>query len=82
MVLRRVIGEPGVPAEAEGAVDQGLVTSDRGVGAHLEVGLAQLVFDLFAALPAPVADAVDPHDLSQVRGRVGTVCLARAGTGW
>src|SRR5689334_4282181 len=50
VLLRRGIGEPGVPAEGEGAVDRGLVAADRGVGADLEVGPAQLVFDLFVAL--------------------------------
>ena len=39
-----MVFEPGVPAEAERAVDQGLVAADRGVGADLEVGPAQLVF--------------------------------------
>src|SRR5215831_12488003 len=65
-----LVVEPGVPAEAEGAVDQGLVAADRGVGADLEVGPAELVFDLFVALPGPVPDAVDPHDLGQGSGRV------------
>src|SRR5207248_10717324 len=81
-VLRRVIGEPGVPAEAEGAVDQGLVAADREVGADLEVGPAELVFDLLVALLDPVPDAVDPHDLGQVCGRVRAAGLARpAGPG-
>ena len=48
--LRRVIGEPGGPAEAERAVDQGLVAADRDIGADLEVGPAQLVLDLLIAL--------------------------------
>src|SRR5438034_4411691 len=48
------IREPGVPAEAERAVDQDLVPADRGVGADLEVGPAQLVLDLLVALPGPV----------------------------
>src|SRR5262249_55942087 len=67
LLLRQVIGEPGIPAEAEGAVDQGLVAADRDIGADLEVGPAQLVFDLFVALLDPVPDAVDPHDLGQAR---------------
>ena len=50
VVLRRVISEPGSPAEAERAVDQRLVAADREVGADLEVGPAQLVFDLLVAL--------------------------------
>jgi hypothetical protein len=45
----RMISEPGVPAEAERAVDQGLVATDRDIGADLEVGPAQLVFDLLVA---------------------------------
>src|SRR4051794_39522771 len=39
--------EPGVPAERERAVDQGLVAADRGGGADLEVGPAEFVLDLF-----------------------------------
>src|SRR5215471_13775980 len=62
LVRGGVVSEPGVPAEAERAVDQGLVAADGGVGADLEVGPAELVFDLFVALPGPVPDAVDPHD--------------------
>src|ERR1019366_448370 len=77
-VLLRVISEPGGPAEAEGAVDQGLVAADGGVGADLEVGPAQLVLDLFVALLDPVPDAVDPGDLGQVRRRVNAGGLARA----
>jgi len=34
---------------------------DRGVGADLEVGPAELVFGLFVALFNPVPDAVDPQ---------------------
>jgi hypothetical protein len=78
IVLRRVFAEPGVPAEAERAVDQGLAPADGGVGADLEVGPAQLVFDLFVALLDPVPDAVDPGDLGQVRRRVSAGGLARA----
>jgi hypothetical protein len=63
--LGRLTGEPGVPAEAEGAVDQGLVAADRGTGANLEVGPAQFVLDLLVALLDPVPDPVDPHDLGQ-----------------
>ena len=43
VVAWRVISEPGVPAEAERAVDEHLVTADREVGADLEVGPAELV---------------------------------------
>ena len=49
-IPRRVINGPGSPAEAERAGDQGLVAADRDVGADLEVGPAQLVPDLLAAL--------------------------------
>ncbi len=73
-----VVVEPGSPAEAERAVDQGLVPADRDIGADLEIGPAQLVFDLLVALLDPVADRVYPHDLGQARGRVRTVWLARA----
>jgi hypothetical protein len=50
VILRRVIGEPGGPAEAERAVDQGLVAADRDIGADLEAGPAQLVLDLLITL--------------------------------
>jgi len=43
--------EPGVPAEAERAGDQHLMAADRGIGADLEVGPAQLVLDLLVTLP-------------------------------
>src|SRR5215470_2108730 len=45
ILLRRGIGEPGGPAEGEGAVDQGLVAADREVRADLEIGPAQLVVE-------------------------------------
>jgi len=60
------VAEPGVPAEREGAVDQGLVAADGGLAADLEVGPAQFGFDLFVALLDPVADAAQAHDLGQV----------------
>src|SRR5438876_334999 len=44
------MGGPGVPAEAERAVDQHLVATDGDVGADLEVGPAELVLDLLVAL--------------------------------
>src|SRR5438552_14387753 len=50
VVLRRVIGEPGGPAEAERAGDQHLVAADRDIGADLEVGPAEFVLDLLVAL--------------------------------
>jgi hypothetical protein len=67
-----VIVEPGSPAEAERAVDQSLVAADRDIGADLEVGPAQLVFDLLVALLDPVAGRVEAHDLGQAGGRVRT----------
>ena len=68
VVLRRVLGEPGSPAEAERAGDQGLMAADRDIGADLEISPAQLVLDLLIPLLGPVPDAVDPHHFSQVRG--------------
>jgi hypothetical protein len=59
----------------KGAVDQGLVAADGDVGADLEVGPAQFVLDLLAALPGPVPDPVDPHDLGQARRRVRAAYL-------
>src|SRR6266702_8256123 len=72
------MGEPGVPAEAEGAVDQDLVAADGEVGADLEVSPAELVLDLLVALLDPVADGVDPGDLGQAGGGVGAAGLAGA----
>jgi hypothetical protein len=37
-VVRRVLGEPGGPAEAERAGDQHLVAADRDIGAAREPG--------------------------------------------
>jgi len=45
---------------------RGLMAADRGVGADLEVGPAEFVFDLFVALLDPVPDPVEAHDLGQV----------------
>jgi hypothetical protein len=70
ILLRRVIGQPGIPVEAERAVDLGLVMADTCIGARLEGGPAQLIFDLLVALPGPVPEPVDPDNLSQVRDRV------------
>src|SRR5690349_25027263 len=78
LVRGGMVVEPGGPAEAEGAVDQGLVAADGGVGADLEVGPAQLVFDLLVALLDPVPDPVAPGDLGQAGGRVRAALLARA----
>jgi len=50
LVRCRVAVEPGVPAEAERAVDQHLVAADGDVGADLEISPAQLVLDPLAAL--------------------------------
>jgi hypothetical protein len=74
----RRMGGPGIPAEAEGAVDQDLVAADRDVRADLEVGPAQVVLDLLVALLDPVADRVDPGDLSQAGRRVRAARLAGA----
>src|SRR5260370_1152088 len=71
------MGEPGVPAEAERAVNQDLVAADRDVGADLEIGPAELVLDLLVTLLDPVADAVQAHDLGQARRRVRAARLAR-----
>lgn len=59
-------GEPLVPAEGEGAVDQGLVAADGTVGADLEVGSAEFVLDLLSALLDPWPQAVEAGDLGQV----------------
>jgi hypothetical protein len=63
--LRRygVISEPGVPAEAERAVDQGLVAADRGVRADLEVGPDQLALDLLIALPGAVPGQLRSYEV-------------------
>jgi len=58
-----IVGERGVPAEGECAVDQGLMAADPQVRAGLEVGPAEFVFDLFVALLDPVPQTIDPHDL-------------------
>src|SRR5258708_21433896 len=60
VVLRRGIGEPGVPAEAEGGVDQGLVAADGGVGAGLGVGPAPLGFYPPVTLLDPLSDSLHP----------------------
>ena len=43
------------PAEAEGAADQRPVAADRPIRAHLEVGPAQFLLDLFVPLLDPLA---------------------------
>lgn len=63
-------GEPLVPAEGEGAVDQGLVATDGTGGADLEVGPAQFVLDLLVALLDPRPQAVETDDFGEVGGRV------------
>ena len=73
-----VVVEPGGPAEAERAVDQHLVTADPDIGADLEVGPAELVFNLLVALLDPVADRVQARDLGQAGRRVRAARLARA----
>src|SRR5258708_17003283 len=60
LVLRRGIGEPGVPAEAGGAVDPGLGAAGGGVGAGPEGGPAPPLFSPLLGLPGPTAGAPDP----------------------
>ena len=60
----RRTGGPAVPAEGERAVDQHLVTANGDIGANLEVGPPELVLDLLVRLLYPMAQPVDPHDLS------------------
>jgi len=52
------------------------VAADRGVGADLEVGLAEFVLDLFVALLDPVPQAVEPYHFGEIGGRVAAVCRA------
>jgi hypothetical protein len=84
-VLRRGIGEPGGPAEAEGAVDQGLVAADGDVGADLEVGPAQLVLRGghtlrgFDRLPAEVELTNPRHPLAGRRVPVMSVYRRNGG---
>src|SRR5262245_61679924 len=59
-------GEPLVPAEGEGAVDQNLVAADGAVGADLEVGPAEFVLDLLVALFDPGPQSVEADDLGEV----------------
>ncbi len=63
-------GEPLVPAEGEGAADQGLVAADGAVRADLEVGPAEFVLDLFVALLDPWPQAVEADDLGEFGRRV------------
>ena len=63
-------GEPLVPAEGEGAVDQGLVAADGAGRADLEVGPAEFVLDLFVALLDSRPQAVEADDLGEVGRRV------------
>lgn len=78
-------GEPLVPAEGEGAVDQGVVVADGAVGADLEVCPAEFVLDLFVALLDPRPQAVETDDLGEgsrrVRagGGVGSVGVGQVG---
>src|SRR5579859_4939421 len=77
------VGRTSFPAERERAVDQGLVATDRGGGTNLEVGPAQLVFDLFVAWLDPVPDPLAPHHLGQVRCLVLAVgCVVRPAGAW
>ena len=65
------VGDYGLPAERERAAHEDVVAADRGGGADLEVGPAELVFDLLVALLDPVAQPVAAHDLGQVGSRQG-----------
>jgi hypothetical protein len=62
-----------VSQREQSVVDRSLVAG-RGVSADLEVGCAQLLLDLLAALPGPVPDRVDPRDPG--RGAVGLMRAA------
>ncbi|WP_238845628.1 hypothetical protein [Nocardia terpenica] len=50
--------------------------TDGQIGADLEIGPAQLAFDLFVALLHPVPQTVEAGDLGQIRWRVRTVGFA------
>jgi hypothetical protein len=84
-VLRRVISEPGGPAEAERAVDQRLVPADRDIGADLEVGPAQLILRGshtlwgFDRLPAEVELTNPRHPLAGRRVSVMSVYRRNGG---
>ena len=77
--------EPGVPAEAERAVDQHLVPADGDVGADLEVGPAQLVLRGsgtlwgFDRLPAEVELTNPRHPLAGRRVPVVSVYRRNGG---
>ena len=45
------------------------MSADGAVGADLEVGPAELLFDLFVTLLDPLAQPVEAHDLGQVGRR-------------
>ena len=84
-VLRRVISEPGSPAEGERAVDQRLVPADRDIGADLEVGPAQLILRGshtlwgFDRLPAEVELTNPRHPLAGRRVSVMSVYRRNGG---
>src|SRR6266487_5250554 len=59
----------GLPAEGERAAHQGVVAVDRSLATDLEVGPAQLVFDLLVALLGPVTQPVAAHHLGQIGRR-------------
>src|SRR5438309_5716467 len=58
-----------VPAEGEGAADQGPVPPDGSIGAHLVVAPAQCPLCLLVALLHPVPQAVQADDLGHVSRR-------------
>ena len=61
-----LFGEDGLPAEAERAAHQRPVPADRPVRADLELGPAELAFDLLVALLNPVTQPVQAHDVSEL----------------
>src|SRR5512132_672797 len=72
-----MVGKEGLPAERERATDQRPVPADDPVGSDLEVGPAELAFDLLVALLDPVAQPVQAHHL----GQVGLLGAAAGGAG-
>src|ERR687897_992266 len=61
-----MLSEEGLPAEAERTAHQRPVPADGPVAADLEVGPAELAFDLLVALLDPVAQPVQAHDVSKL----------------
>jgi hypothetical protein len=61
-----LLGTEGLPAERERTAHQRPVAPDGPVTANLEVGPAELAFDLLVALLDPVPQPIQPHHLGQV----------------